>query len=171
LEFRIARNILCSDKENITGGVNLDVEIKLDPNFKTPKLVIYTSEITDHISELVRQLSNDSSKLILGSKNGEIFLINPNDEGLFGSAPVFNLKVCGGDRKGKAHQFYHNFGCLFSISDLPRMGGVKTIIHDCFCSNLYWNLSNNLVGSILCPQKKNTKFEYQFKGTINNRQL
>ncbi len=57
----------------------MDVEIKLDPNFKTPKLVIYTSEITDHISELVRQLSNDSSKLILGSKNGEIFLINPND--------------------------------------------------------------------------------------------
>jgi len=57
----------------------LDVEIKLDPNFKTPKLVIYTSEITNQISEIIKKLSNNNSMLLLGFDDKKIFIINPND--------------------------------------------------------------------------------------------
>ena len=57
----------------------MDVEIKLDSDFKVPKLVIYTSEITNEISEIVRKLSNDASKLLLGFDDGKIFIIDPND--------------------------------------------------------------------------------------------
>lgn len=57
----------------------MDVEVKIDSICKTPKVVIYTSEITKEISDLVGKLSNDASKLILGFNNGEIFIINPDD--------------------------------------------------------------------------------------------
>lgn len=57
----------------------MDVEIKLDPNFKTPKLVIYTSEITNQISEIIKKLSNNNSMLLLGFDDKKIFIINPND--------------------------------------------------------------------------------------------
>lgn len=57
----------------------MDVEVKIDSIYKSPKIVIYTSEITKEISDLVSNLSNDASKLILGFNNGEIFIINPDD--------------------------------------------------------------------------------------------
>lgn len=58
----------------------MEVEVKIDSIYKTPKVVIQTSEITKEILDLVSKLSNDdSSKLILGFINGEIFIVNPDD--------------------------------------------------------------------------------------------
>ena len=57
----------------------MDVEIKIDAAYKTPKLIIYTNEVTKEISDLVSKLSDDTLKLILGFNNGEIFIINPDD--------------------------------------------------------------------------------------------
>lgn len=57
----------------------MDVEVRIDSACKTPKIVIYTSEITKEISDLVSKLSNGDSKLMLGFKNGEICIINPDD--------------------------------------------------------------------------------------------
>jgi len=61
------------------GGADLNVEIKIDATYKTPKLVVYTNEVTKEISDLVSKLSNDTLRLILGFNNGEIFIINPDD--------------------------------------------------------------------------------------------
>lgn len=57
----------------------MEVEIKIDEKYSSPKIVIYTSRVTDEISDLIKKLSNDSSKLITGFKDEEIFLINPDD--------------------------------------------------------------------------------------------
>jgi len=57
----------------------LNVEIKVDATYKTPKLVVYTNEVTKEISDLVSKLSNDTLRLILGFNNAEIFIINPDD--------------------------------------------------------------------------------------------
>lgn len=57
----------------------MDVEIKLDLNFKIPKLVIYTNEITNEISEITKKLSTNNSKLLLGFDDKQIFIIKPND--------------------------------------------------------------------------------------------
>ncbi len=57
----------------------MEFEIKIDEKYTTPKIIIYTNEITQEISDLLKKLSNDSSKLITGFKDEEIFLINPDD--------------------------------------------------------------------------------------------
>ena len=57
----------------------MDVEIIVDAAYKTPKLVVYTKEVTKEISDLVSKLSNEPLKLLLGFYNGQIFIINPGD--------------------------------------------------------------------------------------------
>ncbi|WP_234124335.1 LytTR family DNA-binding domain-containing protein [Clostridium hydrogenum] len=57
----------------------MDVEVKIDPAYTNPKVVIHTKEITKEISDLVSNLSKNTSKSILGFNNGEIFIINPDD--------------------------------------------------------------------------------------------
>lgn len=57
----------------------MDVQIKIDKNYKVPMVVIYTNEITDSISELAKKLSIENSKTLTGFKNGEIFLLSPDE--------------------------------------------------------------------------------------------
>lgn len=57
----------------------MDIELKIDPTYTTPKLTIYTHELTPQLSELITKLSNDSMQLITGIKGESIFLLSPRE--------------------------------------------------------------------------------------------
>ncbi len=57
----------------------MQIEIKIDKNFKEPKAVIYTNEVTDEITEFVRQLSDERSNIIAGFKDGTAELLEPEN--------------------------------------------------------------------------------------------
>ncbi len=69
----------------------MQIEIKIDNNFKEPKAVIYTNEVTDEITEFVRQLSDERSNFIAGFKDGTTELLEP--ENIF-RIYALNGKVC-----------------------------------------------------------------------------
>lgn len=50
----------------------MNVEIKIDGEYSEPKIVIFTDRMTDEISELVRRLSDEPSRVISGFKDGEL---------------------------------------------------------------------------------------------------
>ena len=57
----------------------MQIEIKIDSGFKEPKAVIFTDKVTDEITELVRQLSDESSSIIAGFKDDTAELLEHND--------------------------------------------------------------------------------------------
>ncbi len=57
----------------------MDVEIKIDNKCKSPKIVIYTDKITPPINDLVKKLSGETSKMLTGFKDDEVYLINPEE--------------------------------------------------------------------------------------------
>ena len=68
--------IYCNCNE---GGEQMQIEIKIDSGFKEPKAVIFTDKVTDEITELVRQLSDESSSIIAGFKDDTAELLEHND--------------------------------------------------------------------------------------------
>ncbi len=54
-------------------------EIKIDALCQEPKIVIFTAEITEEISALVRKLSEDSPTLISGFKDEKVEILAPDD--------------------------------------------------------------------------------------------
>ena len=57
----------------------MQIEIKIDSEFKEPKAVIFTDKVTDEITELVRQLSDERSSIIAGFKDDTAELLEHND--------------------------------------------------------------------------------------------
>ena len=57
----------------------MDIEIKIDPNYKKPKITIHTNEMTPELVDLMKKLSNDTTKLITGYKEEAIFFIEPEE--------------------------------------------------------------------------------------------
>lgn len=57
----------------------MQIEIKIDSEFKEPKAVIFTDKVTDEITELVRQLSDERSSVIAGFKDDTAELLEHND--------------------------------------------------------------------------------------------
>lgn len=58
------------------GGIIIEVEIKLEKQCLTPKIVIYTDTITEEISELVKRLTHYPQHSLLGYRKDEIIMIN-----------------------------------------------------------------------------------------------
>lgn len=57
----------------------MQVEIKLEENIDKPKIVIYTNEITDEITELANRLSNTTTRIIVGIKDEKSYLLKPDE--------------------------------------------------------------------------------------------
>lgn len=57
----------------------MEVEIKIEPEFTNPKIVIYTDEVTKEISDIVRMISSKDYSMIAGYKGDEILLIKYED--------------------------------------------------------------------------------------------
>ena len=53
----------------------MKVEVKLDPNYTETKIEIYTNEISEEISNLVKQLEFKSDNKIIARKDGKIYIL------------------------------------------------------------------------------------------------
>lgn len=54
----------------------MDIEIKIDENYKIPKLVIYTEQVTDELMKIVNKLKSADEEKIIGFKDEEAFLLD-----------------------------------------------------------------------------------------------
>lgn len=54
----------------------MDIEIKIDEDCKTPKIVIYTEQVNDELMKLVNKLKSADEEKLIGFKYEEAFLID-----------------------------------------------------------------------------------------------
>ena len=54
----------------------IDIEIKIEENYKTPKLVIYTDQVTDEIMKIVNKLKSADEEKLIGFKDDEAYLLD-----------------------------------------------------------------------------------------------
>ena len=54
----------------------IDIEIKIDENYKVPKLVIYTDQVTDELMKTVNKLKSADEEKLIGFKDEEAFILD-----------------------------------------------------------------------------------------------
>ena len=54
----------------------METEIKIDAQYEKPKAVIYASEITQEVRNAVRTLSQGESKILTGTRDGTVEIID-----------------------------------------------------------------------------------------------
>ena len=57
----------------------MKIEIKVDADCKEPKVVVYTDKVTDEIHDLVRRLSQDLPRVIVGFHEEEASILTEDD--------------------------------------------------------------------------------------------
>lgn len=57
----------------------MQVEIKIDPSCKEPKIIVLTDKITDEISLLVRKISEESPQILAGFQKDTLEILDPQD--------------------------------------------------------------------------------------------
>lgn len=59
--------------------MSLKLEIKIEPDLKESKIVIFTSEVTEEIKEIISKINKTQGKVFKGIKDEKIYLVNPNE--------------------------------------------------------------------------------------------
>ncbi len=57
----------------------IQVEIKIDNLYDEPKIVILTASMTEEVNNIVQKLSEKNPRIISGSKNGKIEVLDQKD--------------------------------------------------------------------------------------------
>lgn len=63
----------------------MKVKIVIKPDLKEPCIVLYTNEITEEVQKIADKLSNSQNKILTGTKDNKIFLIEKNEVYYFSS--------------------------------------------------------------------------------------
>ena len=61
----------------------IDIEIKVDENYKVPKVVIYTEEVTEALEKMVNKLKLTNEEKIIGFKDNEAFILESSKVEIF----------------------------------------------------------------------------------------
>lgn len=56
----------------------MQIEIKLDENYREPKIIIMTDKMTDEVNDIVKKLSDEQPQLIAGFKDDSVQVIEPS---------------------------------------------------------------------------------------------
>lgn len=120
----------------------MQIEIKIDSGFKEPKAVIFTDKVTDEITELVRQLSDERSSIIAGFKDDTAELLEHND--------IFRIYASNG--KVYAETANGTFTLRLRLYEAEQR----------LDSQLFVRISNSEIINL----KKVTNFDLSFVGTI-----
>ena len=56
----------------------MQIEIKMDDNYREPKIVIMTDKMTDEVNDIVKKLSDEQPQLIAGFKDDSVQVIEPS---------------------------------------------------------------------------------------------
>lgn len=57
----------------------MDIEVKIDETYTTPKILIYTNKIDKDLSIIIDNISNNSYQKIKAYKDDKMYLLNQND--------------------------------------------------------------------------------------------
>lgn len=57
----------------------MEVEIKLEPGRREPKILILTGEMTEEVADLARRLGGRESRFLPGYREGQVLLVEPED--------------------------------------------------------------------------------------------
>lgn len=56
----------------------MQIEIKMDDNYREPKIVIMTDKMTDEVNDIVKKLSVEQPQLIAGFKDDSVQVLEPS---------------------------------------------------------------------------------------------
>lgn len=56
----------------------MQIEIKMDENYREPKIIIMTDKMTDEVNDIVKKLSVEQPQLIAGFKDDSVQVIDPS---------------------------------------------------------------------------------------------
>lgn len=56
----------------------MQIEIKMDENYREPKIIIMTDKMTDEVNDIVKKLSDEQPQLIAGFKDDSVQVIEPS---------------------------------------------------------------------------------------------
>lgn len=56
----------------------MQIEIKMDENYKEPKIIIMTDKMTDEVNDIVKKLSEEQPQLIAGFKDDSVQVLEPS---------------------------------------------------------------------------------------------
>lgn len=75
----------------------MKVEIKLDSSCSEPEVIIKTASMSGEVQEIVKRLSEETPKIISGSRDGKIEVLDPDEliRIYAGSGKVFAVTVEG----------------------------------------------------------------------------
>lgn len=54
----------------------IDIEIKIDEDYKSPKIVVYTNQINEDVTKVVNKLKSADEENLIGFKDDEAFIID-----------------------------------------------------------------------------------------------
>ncbi|MBQ7784313.1 MAG: LytTR family transcriptional regulator [Oscillospiraceae bacterium] len=57
----------------------MEIEIRITPEYKIPKAIILTAEITDEINSVVARLNSSAPKMITGIRDNEVRVLAENE--------------------------------------------------------------------------------------------
>lgn len=75
----------------------MQIEIKIDPDCREPKLIIVTDKVSEEVSDILNKLSEDAPKVITGFREDTAEIIEPQDISRFyaNSGKVFATTTKG----------------------------------------------------------------------------
>lgn len=56
----------------------MQIEIKMDENYREPKIIIMTDKMTDEVNDIVKKLSVEQPQLIAGFKDDSVQVLDPS---------------------------------------------------------------------------------------------
>ena len=57
----------------------MDIEIKIDPSYKIPKVIVLTNKVTEEINAMVARLSEEAPQLIAGFKDNVLRILEQGE--------------------------------------------------------------------------------------------
>lgn len=57
----------------------MQIEIKIDENYREPKIIIMTDKMTDEVNDIVKKLSVEQPQLIAGFKDDSVQVLDPSN--------------------------------------------------------------------------------------------
>ena len=70
------------------GGCSMQVEIKIDSSYTEPKIILLTASMTEEVNGIIQKLSEQNPRIISGSKDGKIKVLEPDE--------LFKIYACNG---------------------------------------------------------------------------
>lgn len=120
----------------------MQIEIKIDPLYEEPKVVVLTASMTEEVHSLVGKLSEKSPSVISGSRDGMITVLEENDL----------IKVYAGNGKVFAVTDHGEYSIKLRLYEIEKRLDPQRFVR----------ISNSEIVNL----KKVKNFDLSFTGTI-----